>query len=143
MTALVVLIVVGTPATILVRPERFREPGEDLLIVEVDGSLQTEVAMIGFCLSVFRRIGPVSFIVGNDLFPGDAWNRRPFNGCEAVGLMDAVINLPASVRSGDWMLCDYVSCHRLTASVSPQGHIWPHVPQVSGISSDSSRRPPR
>jgi NhaP-type Na+/H+ or K+/H+ antiporter len=45
--ALLLLLVVGLLGIVLVRPERFREPGEELLIVEVDDSLQTDVAMIG------------------------------------------------------------------------------------------------
>jgi hypothetical protein len=92
--------------------------GEDLVVPEENGRLKTEIELIGSCLSVFGRIGPVSFIVGNDLFPGDAWNRGPYTGCDASG-HSGVIYLPVSVRSGMWMLCGYVSCHRLTASVSP------------------------
>jgi hypothetical protein len=115
---LVALILVGVVATVFVRPERFREPGEDLQIVEVDGAYQTEVALVGQCLSLFRRLGPLSYITGNDLFPGDNWNRVPFDSCEAVGFMDAVIYLPASVASGDWMLCDHSLCHGLEPSAS-------------------------
>ena len=40
--ALVLILVVGLVGMVLVRPERFREPGQELLIVEVDGSYQTE-----------------------------------------------------------------------------------------------------
>ncbi len=40
--ALVLILVVGLVGTVLVRPERFRDPGQELLIVEVDGSYQTE-----------------------------------------------------------------------------------------------------
>jgi len=114
---LVALLVIGVVATVLVRPERFREMGEDLQIVEVDGAFQTEVALVGQCLSLFRRLGPLSFITGNDLFPGDDWNRGPFDSCEAVGFMDADIYLPASVASGDWMVCDHSFCHRMKLSV--------------------------
>ena len=112
---LVVLLAVGLVGTVLLRPERFREPGQELLIVEVDGSYQTEEveALIGLCLSLFRQIGPLSFIVGNDVAPGDDWERGPSNSCEAVGLMDAEINLPDSVRSGEWMLCDHNTCFPL------------------------------
>ena len=108
--ALLLLLVVGLLGIALVRPERFREPGEELLIVEVDGSLQTDVAMIGQCLSLFRKIGPLSFIVANDVVPGEDWERRPFNGCEGVGLLGAHIYLPESVRSG----CgDFATCFPL------------------------------
>jgi hypothetical protein len=109
---LVVVLVVGLLGTFLARPERFRTPGDELLIVEVDGALQTEVALIGSCLSIFRRVGPLSFIVGNDLFPGDTWDRGPFSGCDDVGNSGAV-KLPASVESGEWMLCDSSTCHPL------------------------------
>jgi hypothetical protein len=54
----------------------------------------------------------LTFIVGNDLFPGDEWNRGPFAGCDASGHSGS-INLPGSVRAGNWMLCDYAKCHRL------------------------------
>jgi hypothetical protein len=113
--ALVLVLVVGLAGMVLVRPERFREAGEELLIVEVDGSYQTEevAATIGLCLSLFRQVGPLSFIVGNDLAPGETWDRGPFNACEAVGIMDAEINLPDSVRSGEWMLCDSSTCFPL------------------------------
>ena len=111
--ALLLLLVVGLLGIVLVRPERFREPGEELLIVEVDDSLQTDVAMIGQCLSLFRKIGPLSFIVANDVVPGEDWERGPFNGCEGVGHLDAHIYLPESVRSGEWMLCDYATCFPL------------------------------
>jgi len=113
--ALVSILVVGLVGIVLVRPDRFREPGEELLIVEVDGSYQTEEveAVIGLCLSLFRQVGPLSFIVGNDLLPGENWGRGPFSGCEAVGIMDAEINLPDSVRSGEWMLCDTSTCFPL------------------------------
>ena len=114
---LVALVLVGLVATVVVRPERFREMGEDLVVVDVGGALQTEVDLIGFCLSVFSQVGPLSFIVGNDLFPGDAWDRGPYTGCDASGHSGA-IHLPDSVRSGGWMLCDYVSCHQLIPSVS-------------------------
>jgi hypothetical protein len=112
---LVLILVVGLVGMVLVRPERFREPGQELLIVERDGSYQTEDlgAMIGLCLSLFRQIGPLSFIVGNDVVPGDDWERGPSNSCEAVGLLDAEINLPDSVRSGEWMLCDHNTCFPL------------------------------
>jgi len=49
------LVLVGVVATVFVRPERFREMGEDLVVVEVGGALQTEVDLIGFCLSIFRQ----------------------------------------------------------------------------------------
>ena len=111
--ALVLILVVGLAGMVLVRPERFRAPGHELLIVEADGRPQTEVALIGRCLSVFRQLGPLSFIVGNDLFPGDAWDRGPFTDCEASSHSGA-IHLPVSVRSGAWMLCDSSTCHPLT-----------------------------
>jgi hypothetical protein len=110
---LVVLLIFGLVAMALVRPERFREMGEDVMVVELDGSHQTEAGLIGSCLSVFRRIGPLSLIVANDVLPGDDWDRGPFNGCEAVGHLDADIHLPESVGSGDWMLCDAFTCHQL------------------------------
>jgi hypothetical protein len=107
------LLVIGLVGTVLVRPERFRETGEELAIVEVDGRFRTDVAgIIGLCLSVFRQVGPLSFIVGNDLFPGGEWDRGPTNGCEASGHTGS-IDLPDSVRTGQWMLCDYVTCHDL------------------------------
>ena len=107
------LLVVGLVTTPLSRPERFRETGEDLAIVQVDGRFQADVAdIIGLCLSVFRQIGPLSFIVGNDLFPGTDWDRGPTNGCEASG-HTGTIDLPDSVRTGDWILCDYARCHEL------------------------------
>jgi hypothetical protein len=115
MIALAAVILVGVVATVFVRPERFREPGEDLQIVEVEGSHQTEevAATISSCLSLFRRVGPLSFIVGNDLLPGENWDRGPFNGCEEVGHLNAKINLPDTVRSGEWMLCDTSTCFPL------------------------------
>lgn len=61
---------------------------------------------------MFRLIGSLSFIVGNDLFPGEDWNRGPTNACDASG-DSGTINLPDSVRSGPWMLCDYVTCFPL------------------------------
>ena len=82
---LIALVFVGLAGLVLVGPERSREMGEDLVVAEENGRLQTEVELIGSCLSVFRRIGPVSFIVGNDLFPGDTWNRGPYTGCDASG----------------------------------------------------------
>jgi hypothetical protein len=107
------LLVVGLVGTALVRPERFRETGEELTLVQVDGRFQADVAdIIGLCLSVFRQIGPLSFIMGNDLFPGEDWDRGPTNGCEASG-HTGTIGLPDSVRSGDWILCDYARCHEL------------------------------
>ena len=116
--ALVLILVVGLAGMFLVRPERFRAPGEELLIVEVDGSYQTEevAATIGLCLLLIRQIGPLSFIVGNDLLPGENWDRGPFNGCEGVGHLNAEINLPDSVRSGEWMVCDTSTCLPLTRS---------------------------
>ena len=113
--ALVLVLVVGLVGTVLLRPERFREPGQVLLIVEVDGSYQTEEveAMTGLCLSLFRQIGPLSFIMDNDVVPGENWDRGPFNGCEAVGIMDAEINLPDAVRSNEWILCDHSTCFPL------------------------------
>jgi hypothetical protein len=81
-------------ATPLLRPERFREPGEDLVVTEGGAGPQTEVAdLIGLCLSVFRQVGPLSFIVGNDLFPGEDWDRGPTNACDASGHRGTV-NLP-------------------------------------------------
>lgn len=109
---LVVLAVVGSIATFLVRPERFREMGESLVIAEVDGRPRTEVELIGLCLSIFRKVGPLSFIVENDLFPGDNWDRGPVRACEASG-HSGKIYLPESVRSGNWILCDYAGCHPL------------------------------
>jgi hypothetical protein len=111
----VLILVVGLVGTVFVRPERFRDPGQELLIVEVDGSYQTEevAATVGLCLSLFRQIGPLSFIVGNDLAPGENWDHGPFNGCEGVGFVDAEINLPDSVGSGEWMLCDDSTCFQL------------------------------
>ena len=107
------LLVIGLVGIPLSRPDRFREAGEELAIVQVDGGLQTDVAdIIGLCLSVFRKIGPLSFIVGNDLFPGGHWDRGPTNGCEASG-HTGTIDLPDSVRTGDWMLFDYARCHPL------------------------------
>jgi hypothetical protein len=114
---LTVLLVIGIVATALVAPERFRQPGEDLQVVEVDGGFQAEVSLVGQCLSIFRRFGPVSFITGSDFFPGGDWDRGPSNGCEAVGHMDADIYLPSSVDSGDWVLCDHSFCHRLMPPV--------------------------
>jgi hypothetical protein len=113
--ALVLILVVGLVGMVLVHPERFREPGDELVIVDVDGSYQTEevAATIGLCLSLFRQVGPLSFIVGNDLVPGETWEHGPFNTCEAVGIMDAVINLPEAVRSGEWVLCDHSTCFPL------------------------------
>ena len=113
--ALVLILVVGVVGMVVVRPERFRDPGQELLIVEVDGSYQTEEveAVIGQCLSLFRQIGPLSFNVGNEVFPGGDWERGPLNSCEAVGIMDAEINLPDSVRSGEWMVCDHNTCFPL------------------------------
>ncbi|HYJ25111.1 MAG TPA: hypothetical protein VE027_08925 [Acidimicrobiia bacterium] len=112
---LVLILVVGLVGMVLVRPERGREPGQELLIVERDGSHQTEEVegLIGQCLSLFRQIGPLWLIVGNDVVPGDDWERGPSNSCESVGLMDAEINLPDSVRSGEWMLCDHNTCFAL------------------------------
>lgn len=114
---LVALLLIGVVATALVRPEQFRESGDELQIVEVDGAFQTEVALVGQCLSLFRRLGPLSYITGNDLFPGGDWDRKPSNNCEAVGFMDADIYLPASVQTGEWMLCDHPFCRRLMPSV--------------------------
>ena len=110
---LLALVLVGVVATVFVFPERFREMGEDLVVVEVGGALQTDVDLTGFCLSIFRQVGPLSFITGNDLFPGDDWDRGPYSECEASGHSGA-INLPDSVRSGEWMLCDYATCYRLS-----------------------------
>jgi hypothetical protein len=114
---LVVLLVIGLVATPLVRPERFRDTGEDLVVVQGDGTAQTRVDQIGGCLSVFRQLGPLSFIVGNDLFPGDDWDRGPSSDCEASG-HSGMLNLPNSVGSGGWMLCDHSTCYPLTASMS-------------------------
>lgn len=108
------LFVLGLVATPLVRPERFRDTVEALVVTEVAGQPQTEVEIIGLCLSIFRQIGPLSFIVRNDLFPGDAWDRGPYSGCELSG-HSGTISLPDSVRSGDWMLCDYFTCHELSS----------------------------
>ena len=85
------------------------------MIVEVEGSYQTEEVegVIGQCLSLFRQIGPLAFIVANELFPGGDWERGPSNTCEAVGLLNAEINLPDSVRTGEWMVCDYSTCFPL------------------------------
>ena len=117
MVTLIALILVGVVATALARPERFRQSGVDLAVVEVDGALQTKVAQFGLCLSLYRQIGPLSYIVGNDLFPGDGWDRGPFDGCEAVGLIGSV-KLPPSVLAGDWMFCGQSFCHQLTPSSS-------------------------
>ena len=109
---LVGLVVVGVAATLWTRPERFREMGDDMTFAVVDGRLQTEELTIGLCLSIFRRVGPLSFIVGNDLFPGEDWDIGPPDACEASGHIGA-ISLPDSVRSGSWVLCDYATCQRL------------------------------
>jgi hypothetical protein len=112
----VALLVIGLVATPLLRPERFRELGEDLVVTEGGAGPQTEVAdIIGLCLSVFRQVGPLSFIVGNDLFPGEDWDRGPTNACDASGHRGTV-NLPEAVRSGRWMLCDHATCHQLIRS---------------------------
>ncbi len=108
----VALLLIGLVATPLLRPERFRDLGEDLVVTEGAGGPRTEVEQIGLCLSVYREIGPFSFIMGHSLFPGGDWTRGPVEFCEAVG-MGGVISLPESVRSGEWMLCDYATCHQL------------------------------
>ena len=112
---LMVLLAVGLIGTVLVRPEGFRETGEPLSVSETAGSLYTEVNQIGTCLSVFRRIGPLSFIMGTALFPDQNWDRAPYTGCDASGL-SGTVDLPDSVRTGDWMLCDYATCHPLIRS---------------------------
>ena len=106
------LLVVGLIGTLLSRPERFRETGEPLTVIETDASLHTEVDQIGTCLSVFRKIGRLSFIMGTALFPDQNWDRAPYTVCETSGF-SGTIDLPDSVRSGDWMLCDYATCHEL------------------------------
>lgn len=112
----VALLLIGLVATPLLRPERFRERGEDLVVTEGRDGPQTEVTdIIGLCLSVFRRLGPLSFIVGNDLFPGEDWDRGPTNACDASGHRGTV-DLPDAVRSGDWMLCDHATCRQLIHS---------------------------
>ena len=114
--ALVVILVVGLVGTVLVRPERFRDPGQELLIVEVDGSYQTEeVSTRSACVSRFsvRSVrSRSSWATTSSL--AIAWDRGPFTGCEAVGVIrDAAINLPDSVRTGEWMVCDYSTCFPL------------------------------
>jgi hypothetical protein len=108
----VALLLIGLVAASLLRPELFRERNEDLVVTEGEAGPQTEVELIGFCLSIFRQIGPLSFIMGNDFFPGGDWSQGPVNGCDASGHA-GVVNLPDTVRSGDWMLCDYANCHQL------------------------------
>ena len=46
------LLAVGLVVTPLVRPERFRKAGEELIVSQVDGQLETEVELIGLCLSI-------------------------------------------------------------------------------------------
>ena len=111
----VALLLIGLVATALLRPERFRERGEDLVLTEGDAGPQTEVELIGTCLSVFRQIGPLSFIMGTAIFPDESWDRGPYSGCDAAGL-SGDIDLPEAVRSGEWMLCDYATCHQLVSA---------------------------
>jgi hypothetical protein len=111
---LIALLLAGAVGTYLARPENFRaETGPTLPIVEVGGAPEVEVDLIGSCLSLFRRVGPLSFIVGRDFFPGGSWDRGPVSFCELMG-QGGSINLPDSVRSGEWMLCDYATCYPLT-----------------------------
>ncbi len=74
------------------------------------------VALIALIVIMIRnRAGrrlQLLFVAGHSLFPGGDWTRGPVEFCEAVG-MGGVISLPESVRSGEWMLCDYATCHQL------------------------------
>jgi hypothetical protein len=106
------LLVIGLIGTVLVRPERFRVTGELLTVIDSDGSLRTEVDQVGTCLSVFRRFGPLSFIMGTALIPDQHWDRAPYSVCETSGF-SGTIDLPDSVRTGEWILCDYATCHPL------------------------------
>lgn len=110
----IALLLIGLVATALLRPEFVRERGEDLVVSVGAGGPTTEVEQIGTCLSVYRKIGPLSFIMGTALLPAEGWDRGPYNGCDASG-HSGVINLPRSVRPGSWMLCDYATCHVLVA----------------------------
>jgi hypothetical protein len=62
---------------------------------------------------LFRRLGPLSFITGNDYFPGDQWNLGPFAGCDDAG-NGGLVSLPSAVRNGEWILCDPSTCYPLT-----------------------------
>lgn len=108
---LIALLLIGLAATPLLRPELLRERGEVLIVTESPRPT-THVEMIGTCLSVFRKIGPLSFVMGTALLPDESWDRGPYNGCDASAF-SGVINLPVTVRSGRWMLCDYATCHEL------------------------------
>ncbi len=107
-------LLAGLAGTFLLRPENFRsEIGSELTVLEVGDNLEAHVDSIGLCLSVFRRVGPLSFNMGNDLYPGDDWDRQPMSSCELMEILDGTITLPDSVRSGDWMLCDYSACYAI------------------------------
>ncbi len=108
----IALLLIGLVATPLLRPERFRGRGEALVVTTGAVGPQTEVEQIGTCLSGFRQIGPLSFIMGTAILPAQGWDRGPYSGCDAAPV-SGVINLPESVRSGEWMLCDYATCHEL------------------------------
>jgi hypothetical protein len=113
------LILVAGVGTYLVRPENSRmSTGSSLVVVDTDRGLEADVEWIGLCLSFFRRVGPLSYITGSDLFPGGNWDRRPVSSCDAMGVSGSV-RLPDSVRSGNWMLCDYSKCYQLVNGLDP------------------------
>ncbi len=109
---LVALLLIGLVATALLRPEQFRERGEDLVVTATPDGPTTEVDQIGTCLSLFRRIGPLSYIAGTAFLPDESWDRGPYSGCDAAAF-SGVLRPPETVRSGEWMPCDYATCHEL------------------------------
>ena len=109
---LVLLVVTFGIVSYAVRPENFRSLEPGVLVAEIKGGFVTQVGWVGQCLSLYRTVGPVSFIVGSDLFPGGTWDRRPVSSCEAMGV-NGPISLPDEVRDGRWMLCDYSHCYPL------------------------------
>ena len=43
--------------------------------------IQATGLSVGDCLTLYRSVGPVSFAVMHDHYPGDTWDRRPEPAC--------------------------------------------------------------